>query len=87
MASPLDMASDVVSGGASFAGLILVYLGAIAAGYDSYETTQKHAVRSDYRKRGWVGCIGILISLAAAGFGLVGKWLSDGQVVAGLPYC
>lgn len=78
----LELASDIISGGTALAGLILVYLGAIASGYDSYEKPQQAAVRSAYRRRAWIGFAGIAISFSAAALGLVGKWMSSGWTVA-----
>ena len=39
MPSALGVTSDIVAASAALAGLILVFLGAISASYDSYEKT------------------------------------------------
>src|SRR4051812_30184531 len=87
MVNPLDLASDVISGGAAFAGLIIVYLGGIAAGYDSYSAPQKSSVRAFYRRRAWLACVGVCIAILAAFCGLLGKWWANGFLVQFGAFC
>jgi hypothetical protein len=70
----LDLASDVIAGGSTLAGLILVYLGSVMTGFGGYETAAQDAVRTSYQRKAWLAVIGILFGLAASGFALVAKW-------------
>ena len=68
------IAGDVLAGSTALAGLLLVYLGGLAAGYAGYETTQQPAVRPSFRRRAWFGFVGLAVSILAAGLALAAKW-------------
>jgi hypothetical protein len=61
----------VFSGGTALAGLILVFLGASLASFDTYRPVEKGAVRSKYRKRGYTSLGGFIAALLAAILSLV----------------
>ena len=66
----------MIAGGAALAGLILVYLGSVATSYASYERPQQGTVRASFQRRAWFGVIGVVLAISAAGFSVLGKWLS-----------
>jgi hypothetical protein len=51
--SAVEVSGDVVSASTALAGLILVFLGATSTSYDSYQATERGAVRSRYQRRAW----------------------------------
>ena len=73
----LSLSGDVIAAGTALAGLILVYLGSVAAGYASFETTQQPSVRSAYQRRAWFAVTGIILSIAASGTAIAAKWLAN----------
>jgi hypothetical protein len=56
----------VFSGGTALAGLILVFLGASLASFDTYTPTEKGEVRSKYRRRGYTSLAGFGAALLTA---------------------
>jgi hypothetical protein len=74
MVSPISFAGDVLAGSTALAGLILVYLGSLAAGYAAYDTTQQPAVRPSFQRRAWFGFVGLAVAILAAAFALTAKW-------------
>jgi hypothetical protein len=73
MPDTLSVAGDVAGAGTALAGLILVYLGAMAASYSAYDAASQSDVRIFYRRRAWWAFSGIVISLTAAALGLIAK--------------
>lgn len=61
----------VFSGGTALAGLLLVFLGASLASFDTYAPTEKSAVRPKYRKRAYTSLAGFFAALLAAILSLV----------------
>jgi lysylphosphatidylglycerol synthetase-like protein (DUF2156 family) len=76
MQSAGNVTSEVASAAASLAGLILVYLGATAASYGSYDKPAQRAVKPRYLRRAWVAFSGFALCLASLLLAIVGKWLS-----------
>jgi sulfite exporter TauE/SafE len=64
----------IFSGGTALAGLVLVFLGAIAAAFDSYEKVDKNAARPKYRARARLALGGFGSSLSAAALALGAHW-------------
>jgi uncharacterized membrane protein len=60
------IADDLLTASTALAGLILVFVGNAASGYDSYDATQQHAVKRKYQKRGWFGFAGFTAALLSA---------------------
>jgi hypothetical protein len=77
MPDSIEMASDVITAATALAGLILVYLGAVAAGFAGYGREQQTAVRGRFRIRAWLAFVGILFSILSAALAVVGKWLKS----------
>lgn len=79
----LGLAGDVIAGGVTLAGLILVYLGSVTAGFSSFARTQQGSIRAAYQRKAWFAVIGILFGLSASCLALVAKWQA-GTWIAGL---
>ena len=79
----MPLAGDVIAAGAALAGLILVYLGAVATEYASFERTAQDAVRPTFMRRAWFAAAGVMLSIAASGIAVLGKWLGQVSLVGG----
>lgn len=77
MPSAVSVAGEVASAGAALAGLILVFLGAIATGFDSFQKQEQNAVKARYQRRAWFAFVGFVLSLLAVALALGGKWLGS----------
>ena len=75
------LGGDVIAAGAALAGLILVYLGAVANEYASFPKTDQGAVRSMFMRRAWFAALGIIFSISASGVAVLGKWLGQSCLV------
>jgi hypothetical protein len=73
----LPLGGDIIAAGAALAGLILVYLGAVANEYASFPATDQGAVLPTFRRRAWFAALGIIFSISASGIALLGKWLAN----------
>lgn len=60
----------VFQGAVALAGLILVFLGFVFTAFDSYDETQKRAVRKRYRSQAIQALVGFLAALLAAAVSL-----------------
>lgn len=70
-----DASGDIAAASTALGGLLLVFIGAIAAGYASYDAEAQDVVRGRFRTRAWAGFTGFFLALLAAGSALVGKVL------------
>jgi hypothetical protein len=77
MVDPVEIAADVVTGATALAGLVLVYLGSVAAGYAGYEIEQQRTIRSRFQARAWFAFVGMVLAIIAAMLAIVGKWTHD----------
>jgi hypothetical protein len=76
LSGPMEVAGDVVAAATTLAGLILVFLAATVALYESLGATfQTVNVRKRYRVRAWFLFLGFALSLFAALFAILGKSL------------
>ena len=82
MIDPSDIAGDVAAGATALAGLLLVYLGSLATGFGSYDTTQQHSVRASFQRRAWFGFIGLVFAIVAAALALLGKWINVDEMTS-----
>lgn len=71
----LALAGDVIAAGTVLAGLILVYLGGVANEYAGFDKTERGAVRTVFMRRAWFAAGGLILSIAASGIAVLGKWL------------
>jgi hypothetical protein len=72
----LSLAGDVIAGGVTLAGLILVYLGSVTAGFATFDRTSQGTVRAAYQRKAWLAVVGILFGLSASGLAVIAKWQS-----------
>jgi len=80
----LSRASDVAAAGTALAGLILVYLGAVAVRYESLNTKSKANQRDRYRRHAWLALNGIVFALAATVLALIAGSFASHQELAEL---
>lgn len=71
----VDVASEVVSAATAMAGLVLVYLGALATGYGAFQPQERKTVRPAYYRRAWVAFGCMIAAVASAFLGLLAKWV------------
>lgn len=71
----LRVAGDVATAAIALAGLILVFIGAIATSFDSYQKTEQAAVRRRYQRRAWFSFVGFVLAVISAALAILGKWL------------
>ena len=77
----LEMASDVIAGSTTFAGLIIVYLGSVSTAYGGYSKVEQRTVRPQFRRRASFACAGIVLAGLAALLALLGKWAASRGMV------
>lgn len=78
----LELASDVIAGSTTFAGLIIVYVGSVATAYSAYESEAQGAVKARFRRRATLAGIGVGVAALAAATAILGKWASCNAAVA-----
>ena len=71
----VSVAGDIADAGTALAGLILVYLGAVAVRYETLDPTDQSSARDVYRRHARRAFRGILIALVAAVAALTAKSL------------
>ncbi len=76
-----ELASDIIAGSTTFAGLIIVYVGAVATAYSSYQKTEQKTVRGRYRRRAMIATAGVALAASSAAMALLGKWASSNWMV------
>ncbi len=77
----IELASDVIAGSTTFAGLIIVYVGAVAASFGGFEKEAKGAVAPRLRRRARNAAIGVCLAAIAAALAILGKWASSNLLV------
>jgi membrane protein YqaA with SNARE-associated domain len=75
MTSTIELAGDVVTAATALAGLLLVFMGAVAASFDSYQPQERKAVAGRYQRRAWFAFIGFVLAILSAVLALLAKWL------------
>jgi quinol-cytochrome oxidoreductase complex cytochrome b subunit len=73
----VSVASDIAGAGTALAGLILVYLGAVAVRYETLDPTDRSSARDVYRRHARRAFRGIVIALVAAIAALTAKSLKS----------
>ena len=82
-----DIAGDIMSAATALSGLLLVFLGAVATAFDSYDSTAKAAFLIAFKRRAWFSLTGFLLALLSAGLAFVGKWLDSTSLVVWASIC
>ena len=73
----VSVASDIANAGTALAGLILVYLGAVAVRYETLDPKDQSSARDVYRQHARRAFRGIVIALVAAVAALTAKSLKS----------
>jgi uncharacterized membrane protein len=73
----VSIASDIADAGTALAGLILVYLGAVAVRYETLDPKDQSSARDVYRRHARRAFRGIVIALVAAIAALTAKSLKS----------
>jgi hypothetical protein len=72
----MEVSGDIVSAATTLGGLVLVFLAATFASYESMPgTLRDKTVRKRFRRRAWFGFAGFAFALLAALLALFAKWL------------
>lgn len=74
----LAVSGEVAGAGTALAGLILIYIGSLATGYDSYQPQEQKSVKGRFQRRAWIAFAGFVLALLAAALAIIGKWISNG---------
>jgi predicted lipid-binding transport protein (Tim44 family) len=82
MATPVEIASDVIAGGSALAGLVLVYIGGVAASYASFPPANQPDVRCQYLVKIWFAFVGALLAIISVGLAIVAKWYGIEQLAS-----
>jgi hypothetical protein len=77
-----EIAGDIVAAGTALGGLLLVFIGVVTTAFQSYDSEAKAAVKGAFQRRGILGLVGFLLSLAAAACALAGKSTGSPCLVA-----
>ena len=72
----VSIASDIAGAGTALAGLILVYLGAVAVRFETLDSKAQASARNVYRQHARRAFRGIVIGLGAAAGALIAKLLN-----------
>jgi hypothetical protein len=76
--SAMEVSGDVAASATTLGGLVLVFLGATFAHYDSYDPIQRgREFRARSQRRAWFIFIGFALAVLAALLALFGKWLHN----------
>jgi hypothetical protein len=73
----VSVASDIAGAGTALAGLILVYLGAVAVRYETLDSKAQASVRDVYRRHARRAFRGLVFALGAAVAALIAKSLKS----------
>ena len=73
MAAWVGSAGDVASAATALGGLLLVFIGSVASGFDSYKPEDRGAVRAKFFRKGVFAFAGFVLALVAAVLALAGK--------------
>jgi len=77
MPSAIGVAGEVLASAVALAGLILVFLGAVASSFGSYQKAEQATVRARYQLRAWFAFVGFTLALLSAILALIAKWLTN----------
>lgn len=72
----LSIMSDVATSATALGGLILVFLGSVIAGFDSYPKASQKAVLPKFKQRARFSLAGFLLALSSAASALIAEWLA-----------
>ncbi|MCP3472406.1 hypothetical protein NLM33_19015 [Bradyrhizobium sp. CCGUVB1N3] len=69
----IEVGGDISAAATALAGLLLVFLGAIAVAFEGYQPQERNPIRGRYQRRAWLGFVGFVFAILAAATGIAGK--------------
>ena len=69
----IEVGGDISAAAAALAGLLLVFLGAIAVAFEGYQPQERNPIRGRYQRRAWLAFVGFIFSILACATGIAGK--------------
>jgi uncharacterized membrane protein len=79
MTTKPEMGSDIVAATSALAGFILVYLGAVATSFSTFDAEQQTSVRAAFVRRAWFAFGGIILALLSICLAILGKWTDNAR--------
>jgi uncharacterized membrane protein len=73
MSGLIEVGGDISAAAAALAGLLLVFLGAIAVAFEGFQPQERSPIRGRYQRRAWLAFVGFIFSILAAATGIAGK--------------
>lgn len=73
----ISIAGESVTAATALAGLILVYLGSLAASFGTFQPQERKAVVASFQKRAWIAFAGLVFAIISAALCVIGKWLPN----------
>lgn len=80
---PPDLAGTVASAGATIAGLLLIFLGAAAGSFATYDKGAQRSVLDKFRWRAWIALIGFIAAAMATCLAILGSYFASVELVRG----
>jgi hypothetical protein len=69
----IEVGGDISAASAALAGLLLVFLGALAVAFEGFQPQERNPVRGRYQRRAWLAFVGFLFAIVATAAGIAGK--------------
>jgi len=73
MSGVVEVGGDIYAAATALAGLLLVFLGAIAVAFEGYQPQERNPIRGRYQRRAWLAFVGFIFAILAATTGIAGK--------------
>ena len=78
-----QVADQLMTASTALAGLILIFIGNVVAGFESYEKPDRKPVISMFRRRGWLAFWGFAAALASSLSALASNWVEADWLIYG----
>ena len=69
----IEVGGDIAAAAAALAGLLLVFLGAMAVAYEGYQPQERNTIRGRYQRRAWLAFVEFVFAIVAAATGIAAK--------------
>ncbi len=76
-----ELPSDVIAGATTFAGLIIVYVEAVASSLNGFDREARGVVGPKLYRRARNAGVGVAVAALAAASAILGKWASSNTAV------
>lgn len=74
----LAVSGEVATAGTALAGLIIIYIGALATAFEARNPGgERNAVRLKFLARAWLAFVGFMFAASSALLSVVGKWITS----------